>query len=134
MFVQNLNERQQGALLYYADELMRSDGKIHAEELMQMEELRKQVQSNVKAEEVSFEELPLLFKRRLSRVSFLFELFGMGYAGHENKSFNPSQTEIIKEISAAFNFHKDGTIQEIEKWVEEQIRLMQKANLILGGK
>ena len=42
MFVQNLNERQQGVLLHYADEVMRTDRKIDAAELMAMDVLRNQ--------------------------------------------------------------------------------------------
>ena len=129
MFVQNLNERQQSALLYYADEVMRADGKIHAEELLEMEELRKQVQSSVIAEEINLSALPSLFKRRLSRVSFLLELIGMGYA---NKTFEPAQAEIVHQIAEAFDFHEDGTIEAIEKWVKDQLDLMEQAKLILG--
>ena len=42
MFVQNLNERQQGVLLNYADEGMRVDRNIDASELMAMGMLRNQ--------------------------------------------------------------------------------------------
>ena len=129
MFVQNLNERQQGVLLYYADEIMRADGKIHAEELLEMEELRKQVQSNVKAEEIGIEALPSLFKRRLSRASFMLELIGMGYA---SKTFDPAQAEIVHQIARAFDFHEDGTIEAIEKWVKDQLELIEQAKVILG--
>ena len=129
MFVHNLNERQQGALLHYADEIMRADGKIHAEELLEMEELRKQVQSSVKAEEIGIEALPSLFKRRLSRVSFMLELIGMGYA---NKTFDPAQAEIVHQISRAFDFHEDGTIEAIEKWVKNQLELIEQAKVIFG--
>ena len=129
MFVQNLNERQQGVLLHYADEVMRADGKIHAEELLEMDELRNQVQRGVKAEEVAIEALPSLFKRRLSRASFLLELVGMGYA---SETFDPAQAEIVHQISRVFDFHEDGTIEAIEKWVKDQLNLMEQAKEILG--
>ena len=57
MFVQNLNERQQGVLLHYADEVMRVDRSIDASELMAMDMLRDQAEPGVKAEDVPIEQL-----------------------------------------------------------------------------
>ena len=45
MFVQNLNERQQGVLLHYTDKVMRVDRSIDAPELMAMDMLRELVSS-----------------------------------------------------------------------------------------
>ena len=50
MFVQNLNERQQGVLLHYADQVMRVDGRIEASVLMAMDMLRDQTEPGVKVE------------------------------------------------------------------------------------
>ena len=62
MFVQNLNERQQGVLLHYADEVMRADRKIDAAELIALDMLRKQAEPGVKADDVAIEALPDLFE------------------------------------------------------------------------
>ena len=55
MFVHYLNERQQGALLHYAHEMMRVDGSIAGEELALLDLLRDQAQPGVEAEDVPLE-------------------------------------------------------------------------------
>ncbi len=128
MFVQNLNERQQGVLLHYADEVMRADGRIHAAELLAMDELRNQMEPGVKAESIAVVALPDVFKRRLSRVSFLLELVGMGYA---NEDFDPAQSELVDQVAKVFGFHEDGTIESIEQWVKDQLALMNHARQLM---
>ena len=130
MFVQNLNERQQGVLLHYADEVMRADRKIDAAELIALDMLRKQAEPGVKADDVAIEALPDLFEDRLSRVSFLLELVGMGYA---NEDFDPEQSELVNHIAKIFYFHEDGTIEAIEGWVKDELALMKKAQELMGG-
>ena len=130
MFVHNLNERQQGILLHYADEVMRADRKIDAEELLVMDILRNQIEPGVKAEDVPLEELPSLFEDRLSRISFLFEIVGIGYA---NEEFEPAQSELVGQIAEAFSFHEDGTIEAIDRWVRDQLALVKKAQKLMEG-
>ncbi len=128
MFVQNLNERQQGVLLHYADEVMRVDERIDAAELMAMDMLRNQTEPGVKAEDIPIGQLPGLFEDRLSRVSFLLELVGMGYA---NEDFDPRQCELVEQIGKAFALLEDGTVEAIEKWVKDELALMNKAQQLM---
>ena len=130
MFVQNLNERQQGVLLHYADQVMRVDGRIEASELVAMDMLRDQAEPGVKAEDVPIEQLSGLFQYRLSRVSFLLELVGMGYV---NEDFDPRQSALIAQIAEAFSFHEDGTIEAVEAWVRDQLALMKSARQLMEG-
>ena len=130
MFVQNLNERQQGVLLHYADEVMRADRRIDAAELMAMDMLRNQTEPGVKAEDVPVEALPSLFEDRLSRVSFLLELVGMGYA---NEDFDPTQSELVNDIARVFSLHENGVIEAIEKWVQDELALMKQAQQLMEG-
>ena len=130
MFVQNLNERQQGVLLHYADEVMRADRRIDAAELMAMDMLRNQTEPGVKAEDVPVEALPGLFEDRLSRVSFLLELVGMGYA---NEDFDPTQSELVNDIAKVFSLHENGVIEAIEKWVQDELALMKEAQQLMEG-
>ena len=130
MFVQNLNERQQGVLLHYADEVMRVDRRIDASELMAMDMLRAQAEPGVKAEDVPIERLSDLFEDRLSRVSFLLELVGMGYV---NEDFDPRQSDLIAQMAEAFSFHEDGTIEAVEGWVKEQLALTKSARQLMEG-
>ena len=130
MFVQNLNERQQGVLLHYADEVMRVDRSIDASELMAMDMLRDQAEPGVKAEDVPIEQLSGLFEDRLSRVSFVLELVGMGYV---NENFDPRQSALIARIAKAFSFHEDGTIEAVEGWVTDQLALTKSARQLMEG-
>lgn len=130
MFVQNLNERQQGVLLHYADEVMRADRKIDAAELMAMDMLRNQTEPGVKAEDVPVEALPGLFEDRLSRVSFVLELVGMGYA---NEDFDPTQSELVNDIARVFSLHENGVIEAIEKWVQDELALTKQAQQLMEG-
>ena len=130
MFVQNLNERQQGVLLHYADEVMRVDRRIDASELLAMDMLRDQAESGVKPEDVPIGQLSGLFEDRMSRVSFLLELVGMGYV---NEDFDPRQSELIAQIAEAFSFHEDGTIEAVEEWVREQFALTKSARQLMEG-
>ena len=130
MFVQNLNERQQGVLLHYADEVMRVDRRIDAEELIAMDILRNQTEPGVKAEDVAIEQLPGVFEDRLSRVSFLLELVGMGYA---NEDFDPEQSELVNQIARVFGFHENGVIEAIKKWVQDELALMKQAQQLMEG-
>ena len=130
MFVQNLNERQQGVLLHYADEVMRVDRVIDATELVAMDMLRVQAEPGVKAEEVPIEQLPALFEDRVSRVSLLLELVGMGYV---NEDFDPRQSRLVMQIAEAFSFHEDGTVEAVEAWVEDQLALTKGAQRLMEG-
>ena len=130
MFVQNLNERQQGVLLHYADAVMRVDRRIDAAELLAMDMLRNQATPGVKAEDVPIEALPGLFGDRLSRVSFMLELVGMGYA---NEDFDPTQSELVNRIAKAFAFHENGTVEAIERWVQDELALMKQAQQMMEG-
>ena len=130
MFVQNLNERQQGVLLHYADEVMRTDRKIKAEELMAMDLLRSQTEPGVKAEDVPIEQLPGVFEDRLSRVSFLLELVGMGYA---DEDFDPEESELVVRIAEVFSLHEDGTKGAVEQWVKDELALMKQAQKLMQG-
>ena len=97
---------------------------------MAMDMLRNQAEPGVKAEDVPVEALPDLFEDRLSRVSFLLELVGMGYA---NQDFDPTQSELVNQIARVFAFHENGTIEAIEKWVQDELSLMKQAQQLMEG-
>ena len=84
----------------------------------------------MKAEDVPIEQLSGLFQYRLSRVSFLLELVGMGYV---NEDFDPRQSALIVQIAEAFSFHEDGTIEAVEGWVKDQLALTKIARQLMEG-
>ena len=127
MFVQYLNERQQGALLHYADRIMRVDGVIGAKEMVHIETLRDQA-PGVKAEDVAVEELPHVFEDRSSRIAFLLELVGMGYV---DEAFDPRESELVGRVAAAFSLESD--LDDVESWVGRQLLLTREARDLMEG-
>lgn len=129
MFVQYLNERQQGVLLHYAYEMMRADSSADARELNRLEVLRDQAQPGVQAKDVAIEELPELFDDRMSRVVLLFEVIGMGYADEE---FDPQESELINTMAKALSIEEDEVLN-IMSWVKRQLLLVKEAHRLMEG-
>lgn len=127
MFVHYLNERQQGILLHYADEMMRVDSSVDADELVHMDVIRKQAEPGVKAEDVPANTLPDVFEDRASRLAFLLELVGMGYV---NENFDPRQSKLVNDIAGVFEVD-ERDLREIESWVKEQLSLVRRAHRMM---
>lgn len=127
MFVHYLNERQQGILLHYADEMMRVDSSVDADELVHMDVIRKQAEPGVKAEDVPANNLPEVFEDRASRLAFLLELVGMGYV---NENFDPRQSKLVNDIAGVFGVD-ERALSEIESWVREQLSLVRRAHRMM---
>ena len=127
MFVHYLNERQQGVLMHYADEIMRVDNAVDADELVHMDVIRKQVEPGVKAEDAPVEKLPELFEDRASRTAFLLELVGMGYV---NEDFDPRQSKLVTDIAGVFGV-ADDALSDIKSWVQEQLSLVKRAHRMM---
>lgn len=130
MFVQYLNERQQGALLHYAYEMMRADSSVDARELTRLDVLRAQAQPGVQAEDVAIEKLPELFDDRMSRIALMFELIGMGYA---DEKFDPQESELITKIANALGIDEDDMVDDIVSWVKRQLLLIKEAHRLMEG-
>ena len=129
MFVQYLNERQQGALLHYAHEMMRADGSVAGEELALLDLLRDQAQPGVEAEDVPLSDLSRLFDDRLTRVAFLLEVVGMGYA---NQDFDPAESHLARDLVNALALGDD-ILENVKSWVTRQLTLMQEAKDLMEG-
>ena len=129
MFVQYLNERQQGVLLHYAYEMMRADSSVDAREMNRLEVLRDQAQPGVQAEDVAIEELPELFDDRISRIALLFEVIGMGYADEE---FDPQESGLINTMAKALAIDEDEVLN-IVSWVKRQLLLVKEAHRLMEG-
>lgn len=130
MFVQYLNERQQGALLHYAHEMMRADGSIASEELVRLDVLRDQALPGVEAEDVPIDQLSALFDDRLSRVVFLLEIVGIGYA---NGDFDPAESQLAQDLAHALAPKEDSLLLAAQSWVKRQLLLMREARELMEG-
>lgn len=129
MFVQYLNERQQGALLHYAHEMMRADSAVAGEELALLDLLRDQAQPGVEAEDVPLQDLAGLFDDRLTRVAFLLEVVGMGYA---NQDFDPAESKLARDLADALELGDD-TLEDVKSWVKRQLLLVREAKQLMEG-
>ena len=130
MFVQYLNERQQGALLHYAHEMMRADRAVAGEELALLDLLRNQAEPGVEAEDVPLQDLAALFDDRLTRVAFLLEVVGMGYA---NEDFDPAESQLARSLSDALELGEDDTLEDVKSWVKRQLLLVREAKQLMEG-
>lgn len=131
MFVQYLNERQQGALLHYAHEMMRVDGSVAGEELALLDLLRDQAQPGVEAEDVPLKDLANLFDDRLTRVAFLLEIVGMGYT---SQGFDPTESRLARDLANALELGDDETLEEVKSWVKRQLLLVREAKQLMERK
>ena len=129
MFVQYLNERQQGVLLHYAYEMMRADSSADAREMNRLDVLRAQTQPGVQAEDVAIEELPELFDDRMSRIVLLIEVIGMGYA---DEKFDPQESELIDKMANTLAIDED-EILDIMSWIKRQLLLVKEAHRLIEG-
>ena len=130
MFVQYLNEQQQAALLHYAHEMMRADASVEGDELAHMEILRRQAQPGVEAEDVPIAELANLFDDRLSRVAFLLEVIGMGYA---DEAFDPEESRLTDQLAEALAIEDYEILDDIKSWVKRQLLLIKEAHQLMRG-
>ena len=129
MFVQYLSERQQSALLHYAQQMARADGSVADDEQEQLDVLREQVQPGVEAVDVPLDELAALFDDRMSRVAFLLEVVGMGYA---NDEFDPAESQLANNLVNALGVGDD-VLVDIKSWVVRQLSLLREAQRLMGG-
>ena len=130
MFLHYLTERQRGALLHYAYEIMRIDNFADPEELARLDMLRAEAGSWVEAEDVPVEELGGLFEDRLSRVVLLLEIVGMGYA---HDGFSAQESQLVNELADALEIDRDDTLGHIESWVRRQYLMVDEAHRMMAG-
>ena len=83
----------------------------------------------VTAQDVPLGELAALFDDRVSRVAFLLEVVGMGYA---NDEFDPAESQLASDLVGALAVG-DGVLDEIKSWVTRQLSLFREALQLMEG-
>lgn len=129
MFVQYLNERQQGVLLHFAQEMIRADRRVTVSEQALVESLRAQMRPGVVAEAVQTADLGSMFEDRPARIAFLLELVGVAFA---DESMHSSESAFTKAIANALELGK-ADIEQAESWVSLQMALLQRAHKLMEG-
>ncbi len=97
--------------------------------MAQLKVLRDQAQPGVEAEDVPVADLPKLFDDRVSRVAFLLEIVGMGYA---DQTFDPRESKLVGEIVNALA-DEDDLLGRITSWVQRQVLLVKEAHELMRG-
>lgn len=128
MFIQNLDKKQQSALLYLAKEVMEADDQLHESEGEILSILASQVDVSVSPESVSLDEMATLFDTNASKVSLLLELIGVA---HADGDYHHEENALIQKYADTMNVSKDKLLQ-IEGWVSKQVSLSQEVQELLA--
>lgn len=128
MFIQNLDTKQQSALLYLAKEVIDADGQLHNSEEEILSILASQVDASVSPESVSLDEMATLFDTNTSQVSLLLELIGVA---HADGDYHHEENALIQKYADAMNVSKKKLLQ-IEGWVSKQLSLSLEVQELLA--
>ncbi|HDM8167578.1 TPA: TerB family tellurite resistance protein [Vibrio harveyi] len=127
MFIQNLEPKQQSALLYLAKEVMDADDELHECEDQVLSLLMSQVDASVTLEAVSLEGLSSLFDTNSSKASLLLELIGVA---HADGDYHHNENALIKKY-AQFLGVTEEKLLKLENWVSKQLSLSVEAQELL---
>ena len=75
-------------------------------------------------------DLASLFDDRLTRVAFLLEVVGMGYA---NQDFDPAESQLARDLANALALGDDDTLEDVKSWVKRQLLLVREAKQLMEG-
>lgn len=119
MFIQNLDEKQQSALLYLAKEIINADNKLHNNEASIYTLLESQVHTSVAPESIKTDELNVLFKSNISKISLLLELIAVA---HADGDYHNDENVLIRKYAKTLNISEE-KLSMLERWVSKQLSL-----------
>ncbi|EKA7364689.1 hypothetical protein OL295_003116 [Vibrio parahaemolyticus] len=128
MFIQNLDTKQQSALLYLAKEVIDADDQLHESEGAILSILASQVDASVSPEFISLDEIATLFDTNISQVSLLLELIGVA---HADGYYHHKESILIQKYANIMNVPKEKLLH-IEGWVSKQLSLSQEVQELLA--
>lgn len=123
MFLNRLNEDQQGALLSLATQLMSADGKQRAEETELLDALRQQMSPTVVPAQITSSDLPGVFATRPARVALMLELLGMALVDAE---YHVTEQAFVNAIAKVLDIDQP-ELSDMESWVRRQFALVREA-------
>lgn len=129
MFIQNLNPKQQGALLFLAHEMAIADGSDNELQLGMMQIIEKQCANGVKEERISLDNLSEVFSDKRSKCSLLLELLGIAYA---NQEYHKKEQKLIREYADRLGVDHQQLI-ELEIWIDKQLYLSREVEKLLNS-
>ncbi len=130
MFIENLNVKQQGVLLYLADKTMRSDGNLAPEQLKMIETLKSHCGSDAeKTEGLTNNEVSQLFHSNKEKISLILELLGVAFSDGE---YHEKEEEFIAEVGNSLGIEST-LLKDCETWVKRQLMLVKEASILMEG-
>lgn len=124
MFINNLSNQQQSALIKTAELLIASDSVIAAEEENILNSLKSQSHPdlpNLHSFELS--SLKEIFTTQKAKVSLMLELVAVALIDEE---YHSNERSFINDIAGILDIN-DATLIQIESWVEKQMDLQKSA-------
>lgn len=128
MFIQNLDVKQQSALLYLAKQIIDADDKIDSGEAEIFTILMSQVKPSVAPTSISVTDLGTLFDSNRSKASLLLELIGVA---HADGDYHIKERALIESYAEAIDVSLK-KLEQLEKWVVKQLSLSLEAQALLA--
>lgn len=128
MFIQNLDVKQQAALLYLAKQIIDADNEVDDKEIEIFAVLKSQVDASVVPAETSLADLGNLFDSNSSKASLLLELIGVAHADGE---YHAKEKSLINHYAEAMEVSSD-KLEQLENWVRKQLSLSIEAQALLA--
>lgn len=127
MFIEKLNDRQQGILLNLGKKLIAADGNIHDKETELLNVLRAQMSPSV--QETVSSNLASDFQTQESKAALLLEILGLAHADEE---YHQDEKSFASGLAKEVGLDSD-TLADMESWVLRQFALVREAQQFLEG-
>ena len=127
MFIEKLNDRQQGILLDLGKKLIAADGNIHDKETELLNVLRAQMSPSV--QETASSNLASDFQTQESKAALLLEILGLAHADEE---YHLDEKSFVSGLAKEVGLDSD-TLADMESWVLRQFALVREAQQFLEG-
>lgn len=127
MFIEKLNDRQQGIFLNLGKKMIAADGNIHDKETELLSALRAQMSPNV--QETASSNLASDFQTQESKAALLLEILGLAHADEE---YHLDEKSFVSGLAKEVGLDSD-TLADMESWVLRQFALVREAQQFLEG-
>lgn len=127
MFIEKLNDRQQGILLNLGKKLIAADGNIHDKETELLNVLRAQMSPSV--QETASSNLASDFQTQVSKAALLLEILGLA---HADEDYHLDEKSFVSGLAKEVGLDSD-TLADMESWVLRQFALVREAQQFLEG-
>lgn len=127
VFIEKLNDRQQGILLDLGKKLIAADGNIHDKEAELLNVFRAQMSPSV--QETASSNLAGDFQTQESKAALLLEILGLAHADEE---YHLDEKSFVSGLAKEVGLDSD-TLADMESWVLRQFALVREAQQFLEG-